>query len=327
MSADASRVGEQLAIGVDIGGTKIAFALVSRAGQVLATHRLPTLPQEGAEAVFGRVADGVHYLLAQTDQPVGGVGIGCPGRLNPITGVIHGATNLNWLDVPLKAGVQARLQTDLPVWVLKDANAGALGELYFGAARGVADFVYLTLGTGLGGGAVAGGRLVQGGDFAAMEIGHMPFTPTGRRCACGMDGCPEMYASGIGLLAGVREYLPAYPTSALAALGAPVRTDDVLRAARAGDPLAERVVDEAAWWLASVMICLLGILSPTLFVVGGGLGHAAADLLLPQVRAMVQARTTPLVLPEVPIVESQVTSSAVGAACQVWFAAHTESER
>src|SRR4051812_23164861 len=123
---------DQLAIGVDIGGTKIAFALVNREGQVLTTHRLPTLPAEGAEAVFGRVAEGVHHLLAQTDQPVGGVGIGCPGRLNPITGIIEGATNLNWYNVPLKAGVQARLQADLPVWVLKDANASALGEMYFG---------------------------------------------------------------------------------------------------------------------------------------------------------------------------------------------------
>lgn len=144
---------DELAIGVDIGGTKIAFALVNREGRVLATHRLPTLPAEGVEAVVDRVAQGIHHLLEQTEQPVGGVGIGCPGHLNPISGVIHNATNLAWSEVPLKAGVQARLKQDLPVWVLKDANASALGEMYFGAARGCNDFVYIALGTGLGGGA------------------------------------------------------------------------------------------------------------------------------------------------------------------------------
>ncbi len=315
---------DQLAIGVDIGGTKIAFALVSRDGQVLATHRLPTLPAEGAEAVFGRVAEGVHHLLAQSDQPVGGIGIGCPGRLDPNTGVVYGATNLNWVDVPLKAGVQARLNADLPVWVLKDANASALGELYFGAARGCSDFAIITLGTGLGGGAVVGGKLLQGGEFAAMEIGHMPFMPTSRLCACGMYGCPEMYVSGTGVLAGVREHASKYPNSPLAALGSRVSTDDMLAAARAGDPLALAVLDEAGWWLASVMICLMGILSPLLFVIGGGLGHAAADFIIPKARAALKERTTPLVYKEVPIVQSQVTSSAVGAACQVWFATHTE---
>jgi glucokinase len=311
---------DQLAIGVDIGGTKIAFALVNREGKVLASHRLPTLPSEGADAVFDRVAEGVHYLLDQTDQPVGGVGIGCPGHLNPHTGVIHNATNLAWRDVPLKAGVQARLSRDLPVWVLKDANAGALGEMYFGAARGCTDFVYIALGTGLGGGAVVDGNLVQGGVFAAMEIGHMPFIQTGRLCACGMYGCPEMYVSGNGILAGAREHLPKYSDSVLASLGDGLTTSAILDAARASDPLALAVMEETGWWLCSVMICLMGILNPSVFVIGGGMGHAAAEFIIPVARKALRERTMPAIYPpDIPMLESQVTSSAVGAACQVWF--------
>lgn len=320
-----------LAIGVDIGGTKIAFALVNRQGEVLAEHRLPTLPTEGAEAVFDRVAQGVHQLLAQTDQPIAGVGIGCPGHLDPHSGVIRTATHLDWHDVPLKAGVAARLKQDLPIWVLKDGNASALGELYFGAARGCSDFVYIALGTGLGGGAVVGGNLVQGGDFAAMEIGHLPFTRTGRLCACGMYGCPEMYVSGTGILAGAREHLPEYPDSILAGLGDRLTNAAILDAAAAGDKLALAVMDEAGWWLCSVMICLAGILNPSLFIIGGGMGHAAARYIVPAALKAMRERTTLGIYQNLSVVESQVTSSAVGAACQVWFGLHgapqTEKEQ
>jgi glucokinase len=307
---------EQLAIGVDIGGTKIAFALVNRKGQVLATHRLPTLPAEGAAAVFDRVAEGVHYLLSQSEESVIGVGIGCPGYINPNTGVVHNATNLAWKDVPLKEGVEKRLNGNLPVWVQKDANAGTLGELYFGAAQGYSDFVYIALGTGLGGGAVSEGKLVQGGEFVAMEIGHMPFTVGGRLCACGMYGCPEMYVSGNGMLAGLKEHLPQHASSILTADST---TIDMLDAARGGDAVGIAIVNETAQWLASVMICLMGILNPSAFVIGGGLGNAAADLLIPRVKELLRKRTRPEVYPEIAVLESQVASSAVGAACQVWY--------
>ena len=322
---------DDLAIGVDIGGTKIAFALVNRRGEVLAEHRLPTLPSEGAEAVFGRVAEGIHELLGQTDQPVSGVGIGCPGHLNPITGVIYNATNLAWHDVPLKAGVEVRLKQPLPVWVLKDANASALGELYFGAAQGCSDFVYISLGTGLGGGAIVGGQLVQGGEFAAMEIGHMPFVPTNRLCACGMYGCPEMYLSGTGILAGAREHMPKFPDSILASLGDNLTTTAILEAASQRDRLAVAVMDETGWWLCSVMICLMGIFNPSMFVIGGGMGHASAEFIIPAAQKALRERTNATIYPpDIPMVQSQVMSSAVGAACQVWFgmrgSAQTEKE-
>jgi glucokinase len=310
---------DELAIGVDIGGTKIAFALVTRAGEILATYQLPTLPAEGSDAVCDRIAQGIHHLLDQTSQPVAGIGIGCPGYLNPITGVILAATNLAWVDVPLKASVQARLAQDLPIWVLKDANASALGEMYFGAARGYRDFVHITIGTGLGGGAVVEGALMQGSLFAAMEIGHMPFMQTERLCACGMYGCPEMYVSGIGLLAGVKAHLPEYPQSVLAKVANSLTTNAVLDAARAGDQLAITVLDEMSWWLSSVMICLIGVLSPSLFVIGGGLGHAAAEFILPTTHRMLRERTHFNVFRDIPIVEAQVKSSAVGAACRVWM--------
>jgi glucokinase len=308
---------DALAIGVDIGGTKIAFALVDEQGQVLITHRLPTKPEEGAEAVFERIASGIHYLLERADRSVAGIGIGSPGQLNPTTGVVHSATNLAWDAVPLRDGVRQRLSVDLPVWLEKDTNAAALGEMYFGAARGCSDFVLAAVGTGLGGGAVIGGELVRGGHFVAMEIGHMPFNPSGRLCLCGMHGCPEMYISGVGLLGAVREYLPEYPNSALAN-GTALTTTAILDAARAGDAMALRVMNEASEWLAGVLICCIGILNPSLFVIGGGLGLAGREWYLDGVRREIMRRTMHEIHPMVKIVESQLADSAVGAACLVW---------
>lgn len=305
------------AIGVDLGGTKIAFALVNDQGQVLAEHRLPTQPEAGAEAVFGRVAQGIHHLLIQANGEVAGVGIGSPGQINPQTGVVRHATNLFWRDVPLLAGVRERLECDLPLWLEKDANAGALGEMYFGAAQGRRDFVYLALGTGLGGGAVVDGELVQGSQHSAMEIGHMPFRPGGRLCRCGMRGCPEMYTSGVGLLAGVREHLPDYLDSPLAR-AAELSTMAILDAARAGDTLALIVMNEAVEWLVGVMIACRGILNPALFVVGGGLGHAAPEWFVRGAQQQLHRRLTPDIHQNIQVVASQVANSAIGAACLVW---------
>jgi glucokinase len=303
------------AIGVDIGGTKIAFALVNDEGEVLAEHRLPTLPGEGAEAVFDRVAEGIEYLRHQTSEQVAGVGVGTPGHLNPFTGVVHTATNLGWREVHLLEGVRKRI--DLPVWVQKDTNAGAMGEMYFGAARGSQDFVYLAVGTGLGGGAILDGELLLGARYTAMEIGHMPFNPTGRLCRCGMRGCPEMYVSGNGLLAGVKEHLPEYPNSPLMSIPEPT-TIQILDAAQAGDALALAVLNEAVEWLVGVMVCCMDILNPALFVIGGGLGHAGSEWFVHRAQHVFYQRVTPDIHQHIQVVASQVANSAVGPACLVW---------
>jgi glucokinase len=189
--------------------------------------------------------------------------------------------------------------------------------MYYGAAQGCQDFVYLALGTGLGGGAVVDGELVQGSQHGAMEIGHMPFNSGDRLCRCGMRGCPEMYTSGVGLLAGVREHLTDYPDSALAS-AAELTTEAILDAARAGDVLALAVMNEAVEWLVGVMIACRGILNPALFVVGGGLGHAGTEWFVQDTQERLHHRLTPDIHQNIQVVSSQVASSAVGAACLVW---------
>jgi glucokinase len=141
-----------------------------------------------------------------------------------------------------------------------------------------------------------------------------------------MYGCPEMYVSGTGILAGAREHLPEYPDSSLRGLGDNLSTGAILDAAHAGDLLALAVMEETGWWLCSVMICLMGIFNPTMFVIGGGMGHAAAEFIIPSARRALRRRTVAGIYdPDIPIVRSQVMSSAVGAACQVWFGSRSNT--
>ncbi len=306
----------EIAIGIDIGGTKIAFAAADRDGNILATHTESTLANEGVPAVIGRMAQGVTQVRAQlpADQPLAGIGMGVPGAV--VDGVAQNAVNLGWRDVPLVASVRAAINLDVPVWAQNDVKIMAIAEGIFGAARGVRDFVFLALGTGLGGGAVSNGRLVNGASGFAMEMGHISLDPHGRGCNCGGTGCAEMYVSGKGLLAGANAHLPAYPHSSLAT--GEITTHAILDAARAGDPLACRVIDEAVEALGTVMAFSAAVLDPTLIVLGGGLGTAASDLIYARAADAMRSRLFPDLRGRIDVQPSQVESSALGAAALVW---------
>jgi glucokinase len=307
------------AIGVDIGGTKIAFALVRDDGQVTATHQLATGAADGVGAVIDRIAQGVEVLLARAGGPVDGIGMGCPGLVNPTDGIVHAAVNLHWVDVLLCAELRRRLSVDVPLVLHKDTNAGALGELYFGAARGCRDFVYIAIGTGLGAGAVTGGQLILGANYFATDIGHISLDPEGRLCSCGLHGCIERYLSGLGLAAGVREHRGRYPQSSLAQVEEPA-TSAILDAARDGDPLAGLVIQEAGEWLGKMLAYCGVMLNPALVVIGGGLGHAMLDLIQARAEHEFHRRVLKPIYEHVRIVPSQIASSAVGAASLVWHA-------
>lgn len=307
------------AIGVDVGGTKIAFAAVDRDGNVLASHTEPTLSQEGVDAVIGRIVRGIEQVSAGLQ--VAGVGIGCPGPV--VNGVSLNAVNLSWRNVPLVPLVQGKIASNIPVWAENDVNAGAIAEGVFGAARGVRDFVFLAIGTGLGGGAVANGHLINGVIGAAMEVGHMSLDPNGRACNCGNHGCVEMYCSGKGLLAGANAYLLEYPESVLA--NTEFHTREIINAARAGDALATRVLDDAANALGVTMAWCVMVLNPALIVTGGGLAAAADDLLFEQAQVVMRARLIPELAERTQVARSQVESSALGAAALVWHGLGTAS--
>src|SRR5579871_1282331 len=205
----------RLAVGVDLGGTKIAFALIDVTGTIIETHQMLTNVADGPESVMDRIAEGIQLSMEAARQPVAGIGIGSPGHIDPVRGVVRYATNLGWSEVHLVQGVKERLSSETPIWLQKDTNAAVLGEMYYGAARGCKDVVLIAIGTGLGVGAVVDGCIVMGANTDATDIGHLTLDLNGRLCACGLRGCIETYVSGNGLLAGVREHRAEYPQSKL----------------------------------------------------------------------------------------------------------------
>jgi glucokinase len=302
----------ELAVGIDIGGTKIAFALIDQEGHVLAEHRLPTLATEGLQAVIRRIVSGVDTLRAQASGEIVGVGVGCPGHID--SGVVRIAVNLGWKDIPLQNEL-AKL-FPVPVYVGNDAASVAIGEMWCGAARGHRNFVYAAIGTGLGGSAVVDGQVVTGMHGFAMEIGHLPLVLNGRPCNCGRLGCVETYVSGLGLLAGVREHRAQYPKTTI---GKEPTTAEILSAAREGDPLATAVIKEVKDKLCFTLAWCAGMFNPSLIVLGGGLAHAASDLLSPE--SITEGIQTLMMYPiheGLRVAPSQITASATGAGCLVW---------
>ncbi len=304
---------EPIAIGVDVGATKIAAAAVSRSGQVLATRQRATQVEQGPDAVVARIAAEIEALVAERAEPVCGVGIGVPGLVNPSDGVVLDAVNMGWARVLLRSQVAAQLALKLPVYVENDVRSAARGEALFGAGRGVNDFVLLALGSGLGSAALVNGQMVHGAHFVAPELGHLVLDVNGRRCNCGLNGCAETVLSGPGLIATMREFLAVGIPSSLRDIE-PLSTRDILEAARQGDAAACAALGKVGEWLGIVMATASAWFNPLRFIIGGGFGLAAFDLIEKPALAQYRVRVLRAGQQGVELVPSQVDSSAVGAA-------------
>jgi glucokinase len=315
---------QNFVVGVDLGGTKIAFAAVTESGDILTTHTLLTQAEEGADAVIKRIVEGIQHLATELNAPPTAIGIGCPSPIDSANGILIHSANLGWRNYPLTATVQEQLPFDIPVYIENDVNAEALGELHFGAAHGQQNFIYLAVGTGVGGCAVINGQVIGGTTFCAMEVGHISIDPAGRPCTCGRIGCVEMYVSGKAFHTAAQEYLPVYPQSLLAKIDN-FSTNDILEAARNGDSLALRIIDEGAEALGIVLAWCAMILNPPLCVLSGGLGQAAADLLLDKALLAFQKRAFPEAVQSLKIVHPQIKTSALGAAALAWHQFNTNA--
>lgn len=308
----------ELAIGVDVGATKIAAALVTRQGEVLAEERLDTDAKAGADAVVARIADAIETLCMSAPAAVRGVGIGTPGYVDPASGVVRNAVNLGWQEVALARQVQDRLAAPLPVWVDNDANVQALGEYSFGAGRGLDPLVCVTIGSGLGSGVVVNGRLISGATHSAAEMGHLSLDPDGRLCVCGLRGCVETVVSGPGLVKTARELLQQPHFYTLMTHPDTLTPQEVVAAARREDSVALEAMAFTARWLGAAFASIAAVLNPAAIVVGGGLGHSAYEWLIPGAQAELARRVIRQCYQDLQIMPSQVMSSAVGAASLAW---------
>lgn len=306
-------------IGVDIGGTKIAAGAVSADGEVESVGRRST-PKRDADAVVEVITELVGSLVKTSGSEVLGVGLGVAGFVDASQSVVLTASNLGWSDEPIKEKLQQRLS--LPVVVENDANAAAWGEYRFGAGRGRDEMIMVTVGTGVGGGLILGGRLQRGAHGVGGEFGHMVIVPEGRRCGCGRHGCWEQYASGSSLVRYARELASEERDDAGLLLslgdGTPegVQGPHVTEAAKDEDPVAMEAFDRLGLWLGRGMADIAALLDPEVFVIGGGVVESGDLVLRPTIASFEGSLVSPEVRPPTPIIPASLGNAAgiVGAA-------------
>ncbi len=278
---------EELVLGIDLGGTKILTSVVNEEGRMLSRDHSITPAAKGREAVIRAIMESTEHALAEANvsaSDLAAIGIGAPGLSNPRTGVLYTSPNLpGWHDVPLRDIISGEL--DKTTYLINDANAAAVGELYYGAGRGARHFIYITVSTGIGGGIIIDGEIYDGATGTAGELGHMVIEDNGPLCNCGNTGCWEMLASGTALAAEARRIIERGADNTILeyAGGAveKVNAEAIHEAAKAGDELANRLIGRSAYYLGVGLANLVNIFNPEVIVIGGGLSNIGDMLLLP----------------------------------------------
>ena len=283
-------------IGVDLGGTKIAIALVDTEGGIKKYSKCSTDVDGGPEAITRQIITGVGELLedsrtdfGRSEEIVAGVGVGVAGQIEAGSGIVHFAPNLDWHEVPLQADLQQALE--LPVVVTNDVRAITWGEWLFGAGRGYDDLICMFIGTGIGGGVVAEGKMLNGTSNTAGEIGHLCINMHGPLCTCGSRGCLEVFAGGWAIAARAQNTARTHPEQAQLLLNLvdrkveDITAEIVAEGYHKKDQLAIQLVEEAVEALVAGTVSLINIFNPGLFILGGGVIDG-----LPEIVQLVDAR-------------------------------------
>lgn len=275
-------------LGMDIGGTNTVYGLVDAQGHVLHSGSLKTAAYSQVEEYVHACSTAIRPLLeaAGGAAHVKGLGIGAPNG-NYYRGTVELAPNLPWKGIIPMAQL-FKEELGLPVALTNDANAAAIGEMTYGAARGMKDFIMITLGTGVGSGIVVGGQLVYGHDGFAGELGHVTVQPGGRLCGCGRHGCLEAYCSATGVARTAREELEqsSEPSQLRTLSPNDLTSKDVAQAAQQGDALARRVFERTGAILGQALANFVAFSSPEAFIFFGGLAKAGDLLFRPTQQAM-----------------------------------------
>ncbi len=278
-----------LLVGVDVGGSKIAVLVADAALNVCGRFTLPTAvgsPDRAAEVVVGAVAAALGDAGVGLDR-VGAVGIGVPGRVDPVSGTVSLAVNLGWNELPLGPQVEARLGA--PVRLENDVRAAAAGLYERRVLGDVADLAYLSIGTGIAAGLVLDGRLHRGARGLAGEVGHIVVDPAGPACPCGLRGCLEVLAAGPAVARRAASVLRAGRPSKLPA-GGDVTAAEVYEAAAAGDPVATEIAADVGAHIARAVHLLVMAYDVEVVAIGGGVAGAGDAFLDPILRALDRLR-------------------------------------
>ena len=311
----------KLSVGIDIGGTNTAVGLVDESGRIVARGNISTRNNSDFQDYVNQVSDGIRQLLEQTnDAELSGIGIGAANG-NYFSGCIENAANLPWKGL-VKIVEAFENQFGVPVFLTNDANAAAIGEMVYGGAKGMTDFIEITLGTGLGSGIVTGGKMLYGHDGFAGECGHVIVERGGRDCGCGRKGCLETYVSATGVVRTATELLAkrnidselrSIPNSELTAL-------IVSQAAGRGDAIAREVFEFTGEMLGRALADFVAITSPQAIFLFGGLAKAG-EILFEPVRRSMEANMLNIFKNKTQVLPSQLGDDAaiLGSAALVSF--------
>lgn len=313
-------------LGVDVGGTNTVFGIVDARGQVIASDSIKTKKHAEFDDYVAELHDNVMRLLKANDaeDKIQGIGIGAPNA-NYYTGEIVNPPNLPWGPVIPLAEKVSEAFGGIPVAVTNDANAAALGEMTYGAARGMKDFIMITLGTGVGSGIVINGNMVYGHDGNAGELGHLVMKRNnGRMCGCGRTGCLEAYCSATGVARTAREFLEIrQEPSLLRNLDIEdITSKDVFDAAMAGDKLAKDIFDYTGNILGEAFADMIAFSSPQAIILFGGLAKSG-DLLLNPIKESLDKNVMPIFRGKTQILVSELKESdaaVLGASALGWEA-------
>ena len=271
-------------VGIDIGGTNTVFGVVDARGTILYSGSIKTGKYADVNDYVAELAKGLKSVIDQAGGPdkIKGVGVGAPNG-NFFNGCIEFAPNLPWKGkIPLAQLISEQID-GIPVALTNDANAAAIGEMTYGAARGMKDFIVITLGTGVGSGIVVGGNLVYGHDGFAGELGHVIVRRDGRQCGCGRKGCLETYCSATGVARTAREFLVARPEPSLLRdiPAEDIVSKDVFDAAVRGDKLAQDIFEYTGRILGEALADFIAFSSPEAIILFGGLAKSGDYIMKP----------------------------------------------
>lgn len=269
---------DKIVIGLDIGGTTVKIGFLTRKGEILKKWQIPTNRKERGKFIVEEIWQSVLKNLPSINldqQSIHSIVAGAPGFVDRNSGVIYEAVNIGWKNYNL-AG-QLKALTNVPVFIENDANLAALGENWKGAGNGVGDMIAVTLGTGVGGGIIVNGHIVNGVNGTGGEIGHINVESKGAPCNCGGMGCLETIVSATGMVRQAVELIGDHPSSQLANLydkNGEVSAKDVFNLANKGDELSQQIIDRNTSILGSVLANLSVIVNPSVITIGGGLSQA-----------------------------------------------------
>lgn len=320
-------------MGVDIGGTNTVFGIVDARGQVIASGSIKTKKHADFDSYLAELHEEMDRLIKANDAEgkIQGIGIGAPNA-NYYTGEIQNPPNLPWGDVIPLAEKMSKAFGGIPVAITNDANAAALGEMTYGAARGLKDFIMITLGTGVGSGIVINGQLVYGHDGFAGELGHLVVKRNnGRVCGCGRTGCLEAYCSATGVARTAREFLElrSEPSALRNISIEDITSKDVYDAAVKGDKLAKEIFEYTAKILGDSLADMVAFSSPQAIILFGGLAKSG-DLLLKPLREEFEKALFPIFKGKCKIIVSELKeadAAVLGASALGWEAKYHYEEK